>query len=29
MHPAEHRLIYRPSPMDRLPRWVWRMWSWF
>jgi hypothetical protein len=28
MRPAEHRLIYRPSPVDRLPRWVWRVWTW-
>ncbi len=28
MRLAEHRLIYRPSPLDRLPRWMWRLWSW-
>jgi len=28
MRPAEYRLIYRPSPVDRLPRWLWRVWTW-
>jgi hypothetical protein len=28
MRPAEHRLIYRPSTVDRLPRWMWRVWTW-
>jgi hypothetical protein len=28
MHPADFRVLYRPTSVHRLPAWLLRLWGW-